>query len=289
MGGPWGSSPAGGLALASSRTNALARWPQAQLPANRTALGIAGDYKPMVADLGGGHLLIVAFYAPNNESAHPRERAVMWRSSDFGRSWGARQVRDDLPGREWGVTALSDGTVLLTGALMAKDQAAAGQEGWGNFLFRSTDHAASFSKLKLTEPNCTAPPPPTPAIEARAAGVAPCGMTPDWEAVEVPSTGSGAGQATVLLGVCGAGEPGLAPPDNATLARLWRSTNSGQDWDRSHRPDSQGWGGGCFFGQSDSHRTRDGRLLHVVRTLTTHDNDNCAPPRIRPCKLRDVT
>ena len=34
---------------------------EARAPANRTALGIVGDYKPWVAQLGNGDLLIIAF------------------------------------------------------------------------------------------------------------------------------------------------------------------------------------------------------------------------------------
>src|SRR5689334_12392854 len=70
-----------------------------EIPAVRTPLGIPNDYKPWIARLKNGDLLIVAFCfggVPSNELPKYRpylERAVFWRSTDGGRTWGPRDER----------------------------------------------------------------------------------------------------------------------------------------------------------------------------------------------------
>ena len=62
----------------------------------RIPLGIANDYKPWIAQLKNGELLIVAFCfggTPSNKLAPGvayLERAVFWRSRDGGKTWEPR-------------------------------------------------------------------------------------------------------------------------------------------------------------------------------------------------------
>ena len=85
------------------------------VPTARTPLGIPNDYKPFLARLNSGDLLIVAFCLGPIEGVDGyAERAVFWRSKDGGRTWGARQERLDIQGREFGLTTLHDGTLLMT-------------------------------------------------------------------------------------------------------------------------------------------------------------------------------
>src|SRR6516165_4614127 len=76
----------------------------------RTPLGVPNDYKPWVARLKNGQLLIVGFCYGGNPY---REQAVFWRSDDGGLTWGPRRQRDDIPGREFSLNCLADGTLLM--------------------------------------------------------------------------------------------------------------------------------------------------------------------------------
>lgn len=86
------------------------RLPHEAIPAVRTPLGIADDYKPWVVQCKDGDLLIVGFCYYGEPYA---ERAVFWRSRDGGRTWGPRQERKDVRGREFSLTCLSDGTLIM--------------------------------------------------------------------------------------------------------------------------------------------------------------------------------
>jgi hypothetical protein len=105
------------------------------LPTNRTRLGLPGDYKPWVAVLGNGDVLIVAFAsAPKSQQAQAQqplqpataagteEHAVFWRSTDGGLSYSPREYRSDLNGREWSINVLNDGTLLMPNALLPTDK-----------------------------------------------------------------------------------------------------------------------------------------------------------------------
>lgn len=84
-----------------------------QLPAQRTALGNPGDYKPWLVGCNNGELLMVAFTSEGHEEPF-RENAVFWRSSDGGRMWEPRREREDVHGREFAITCLADGTLLMS-------------------------------------------------------------------------------------------------------------------------------------------------------------------------------
>ncbi len=94
-----------------------------RLPVQRVPIGVPGDYKPCVAQLSGGELLLVAFHQHpldrtrkigGTEVQLLREDALLFRSMDGGQTWSEPEV---LPfvGREPYFTILSESILLLLG------------------------------------------------------------------------------------------------------------------------------------------------------------------------------
>ncbi len=221
----------------------------ADVDAVRTPLGIPNDYKPWIAKLNRGQLFIVAFCfgALEGESGY-NERAVFWRSRDGGKTWGARQERRDVRGREFALNVLHDGTLLMPCHLLAQDQA----NGAGythSKLFRSTDRGATWSEIRVGP-----------------GGFPPNAQTAtDWTTFELPDP-ERLGKYVTYFGVS-MQHGGADAPANV---RLWRSRDGGATWDKTLRPDTGGWSDvDGFFSQSVTHRMRTGKLLHVVRVDRT--------------------
>ena len=83
---------------------------------------IPNDYKPFLARLKSGYLLVVAFCFGSIEDVDGyAERAVFWRSADGGKIWGPREERLDIQGREFRLTSLHDGTLLMTCHCLVRD------------------------------------------------------------------------------------------------------------------------------------------------------------------------
>jgi len=59
----------------------------ARLPAERIAIGSPGDYKPCIARLPSGELLIVAYHQHSPKPGKLREDMLLFRSVDGGRTW----------------------------------------------------------------------------------------------------------------------------------------------------------------------------------------------------------
>ena len=107
-----------------------------QLDSERVPIGIPEDYKPCIARLPDGELLLVAFHAPRKGGV-PEEYAFLYRSEDGGRSWSRRR-RLEVLGREPYLSITSDGTVFLSTHLLPR--ARGNREGYTqSFLYRSTD------------------------------------------------------------------------------------------------------------------------------------------------------
>jgi len=217
--------------------------------AARTPLGIPNDYKPFLAELKSGELLVVAFCFGAIEGIDGyAERAVFWRSSDGGKTWGSREERLDIQGREFGLTALQDGTLLMTCHWLARDIFNPSRHTHSK-VFRSTDEGRTWSEIRIGPEG----------FPERAQTVA------DWMAFEVPDANSPGGFLT-YLGVS-LQHGGKDAPQHV---RLWRSRDSGRSWDRSLHPDTAGWSDvDGFFSQTVTFRTPSGRLLHPVRVDRT--------------------
>ena len=228
--------------------------PGGDIPAVRTPLGIANDYKPWVVRLDGQALLMVAFcYGPlpgatgADQDAY-WERAVFWRSSDGGHSWGPRQERPDVPGREFSLNRLADGTLIMLCHLLSRDATNRAGHSYSK-VFRSTDDGRTWSETRIGPEGF----PPNPQTAS------------DWTVVEVPDEDR-PGKVMTMLGVSVQHGGKLAPAH----VFLWRSRDSGRTWDKSLNPDTRGWiDVDGFFSQSTTYRCASGRLLHPVRVDRT--------------------
>ena len=221
----------------------------AELPAERVSMGIPNDYKPFIARLKSDNLLIVAFCFGKIAGVDGYvERAVFWRSADGGRTWGSREERLDLQGREFGLTALNDGTLLMTCHWLAQDVFNPSRHTHSK-IFRSTDEGRTWTETRIG--------PDGFPDQAQTAA--------DWMAFEIPDQH----HPDRLLTCVGVSmqHGGDRAPD---VLRIWRSSDSGKTWDKSLHPDTAGWiDVDGFFSQTVTFRTPAGRLLHPVRVDRT--------------------
>ncbi len=219
------------------------------IAAVRMPLGIPNDYKPFLTRLKSGELLVVAFCFGSIQGVHGyAERAVFWRSKDGGKSWGSREERIDIQGREYGLTALHGGTLLMTCHWLARDVFNPSKHTHSK-IFRSTDEGKTWSEMRIGPRG----------FPDRAETAA------DWMAFEIPDE-QHPGEFLTCLGVSMQHGGEHAP----RVVRIWRSRDSGKTWDKSLHPDTAGWiDVDGFFSQTVTFHTSSGRLLHPVRVDRT--------------------
>ena len=117
-----------------------------QLPAERIAVGIREDYKPSIAKLPGGQLILTGFFA-SSQGGVPAEYVFLYRSSDGAKTWSAREPLK-LYGREPYFSLLADGTLLVTTHLL--NSARGNEDGYiQSFVHRSTDTGRSWQSNRI--------------------------------------------------------------------------------------------------------------------------------------------
>jgi len=126
------------------------------IPAQRVPVGSPGDYKPCVARLPDGELLLVAFRQNQLDGTRRvggqevpliREDILLFRSRDGGVTWSGPEVLD-LPGREPYLTVLSDGTVLMTVHHLIQD--VRNDAGYvQTYVHRSTDGGCTWTTIRF--------------------------------------------------------------------------------------------------------------------------------------------
>ena len=173
----------------------------AEIRCERISLGEKGDYKPCIARLPSGELLVVAFHGYNLEGGKYREDMILFRSGDGGKTWGERQVLA-LLGREPYFSVLRDGTVFITTHLLRQD--IRNKLGYiHGYLHRSTDNGKTWTTLKIGAEDVP--------------GAAPRTWTHTSRNVLELQDGS------LILGVSA----------GSSIDYLWRSRDKGKTWDKS--------------------------------------------------------
>ena len=213
-----------------------------QIPAERSVLGEA--YKPSMALLPSGELVMVALYQDRLPNNKVREWTGFWRSKDDGRSWTERVEIKDMIGREQWLTATKDGTLFATCHLLAQD--INNKDGYTHsYVHRSTDGGRTWQRLRI-------------------GGFPPKAVTMcSRNLVEMPD-------GTLLLGI------GVNEIEKGRLAWMWQSRDGGKTWDKSGpRVKIADYGKreydnyDAFFTEDFTFRAKSGKLLHFIR---------CGPP-----------
>ena len=217
-----------------------------KLIAERIPLGEPDDYKPCIARLPSGELLLTAFHQHKRDGNKVMEQTLLFRSKDGGKAW-SKAEKLDLLGREPYLTVLKDGTIFITGHLLADDV----RNEWGytcGFLHRSTDSGRTWQSTRIESEE----------IKPKAS---------NHTTRNVLELADG----TLLLGVDydGGGGPYF----------VWRSTDGGQTWDKSQKCEPKDFKSqyGFFGGETWLWQARSGKVWALVRV-----DSNELPIRDRP-------
>ena len=200
----------------------------------RVALGEPDDYKPCIAQLPSGELLLTAFHQHRLDGGKIREQNLLFRSRDGGRTW-SHPEKLELLGREPYLTVLKDGTVFITGHLLPQD--VRNKYGYTHgYLHRSNDGGRSWQSTRI-----------------ESEGIRPGKGNHTSRNVAQLADG------TLLLGVDydGGGGPYF----------VWRSTDGGKSWDKTTKCDPLGFKSvyGFFGGETWLWASRGGRVWALVR------------------------
>ena len=212
-----------------------------RITGERVPVGVPGDYKPCIARLPDGRLLVVAFAPYQLEEGRKREEILLFRSEDGGGTWSDAEnltTGQGLLGREPYLTVLRDGTVLMTVHFLAGD--VRNPTGYTrSFVYRSADGGRTWSTT-VAEP----------------AGMAPGGSSCTTRTVLELDDGS------LLLGVGSTGTP-----------YLWRSRDGGATWPERLPTVIEELGDDYpfpFLGEAVWWQAPSGRILVLARLDSLH-------------------
>lgn len=131
--------------------NASPRIPS-RIPAERIPIGETGDYKPNIARMPDGALLLTAFHTNSDKKPTDcREDILLFRSGDGGQSWSPADNlgrRVNLLGREPYLTVLRDGTILITCHFL-QDEQRSDLNYTANFVHRSADGGQTWTTVEV--------------------------------------------------------------------------------------------------------------------------------------------
>lgn len=224
-----GADPADGIEIVDRET-----LPPGKIACTRIPLGEPGDYKPCVAQLPDGELLLTAFHQYMKDGGKVLEQTLLFRSKDGGQTWSKPEALD-LLGREPYLTILKDGTIFLTGHLLAQDI----RNTFGyttGFLHRSTDRGKTWQSIRI----------PSEELKPKAS---------NHTSRNVLEMADG----TLLFGVDYDGGDGPY--------YVWRSTDRGATWERSRKCEPVEFKSmyGFFGGETWLWSARSGKVWALVR------------------------
>ena len=218
------------------------------IAAKRIAVGEPDDYKPCIARMPDGELLLTAFHQQRRDGNKVMEQTLLFRSRDGGRTWSSAE-KLDLLGREPYLTVLKDGTIFITGHILQQDV----RNEWGytcGFLHRSTDRGRSWQSTRVESEQ-----------------IKPKASNHTTRNVLQLADGS------LLLGVDydGGGGPYF----------VWRSTDGGATWDKTRRCEPRDFKSqyGLFGGETWLWQAKSGKIWALVRV-----DSNELPIKDRPIK-----
>lgn len=190
-------------------------------------------YKPCVALLPNGELLLTMFEQIPQDGGKLLEQNLLLRSSDGGRTWSVPEMLETL-GREPYLTVLKDGTIFMTGHLLHSD--VRNQHGYiHGYVHRSTDDGKTWQTTRIDSEDTGSDDRPrfTRNVLELADG-------------------------TLLMGAdCMRGKPCF----------MWRSHDRGQTWDRSQKCEPVGFESrfAFFGGENWLWQARSGKVIALTR------------------------
>ncbi len=204
------------------------------IPGERIALGEDDDYKPSLALLPDGELLLTAFHPHERPGKKTLEQNLLFRSRDGGKTW-SKPEKLDLLGREPYLSVLRDGTIFITGHLLVQDVRNRHDYIHG-YLHRSTDRGKSWETIRI----------PSEGIKPKATNHS------SRNVLEMPD-------GTLYLGVDydGGGGPYF----------FWRSKDKGKNWERDRKCAPVGFKSiyGFFGGETWLWPAKSGKIWALVR------------------------
>jgi hypothetical protein len=213
------------------------RFGTSHVSTERTRIGVPDDYKPCIALLKNGDLLVVAFRQRPLAEKQIREEMILFRSTDGGHTFSGG-TSPPLLGREPYFSVTAAGTIFVTVHLLKQD--VRNKLGYvHSYVHRSTDHGRTWQT--------------TPIL-----------------AEDVPGSAANAWTHTsrnVLELADGSLMFGVSTPGGHDY--LWRSTDNGQTWQTktpSRFPSvdtSKLWW--PFHAETVFRKTRSGDLLAIAR------------------------
>ncbi|MBI3411538.1 MAG: exo-alpha-sialidase [Planctomycetes bacterium] len=212
----------------------------------RIALGEDDDYKPDLIVLPNGELILIAFHQYKKEGGKVLEQNLLFRSHDGGRT---KPEKLDQLGREPYFSVLQDGTLFMTGHLLAND--VRNKYGYTHgYLHRSTDAGKSWDSIRITSE-----------------GVKPKASNHSTRNVLQLKDG------TLLLGIDYDGGDGPF--------LLWRSKDNGKTWDKTSKCQPKDFKSqyGFFGGETWLWQAKSGKIWALVRV-----DSNELPIKDRPIK-----
>jgi len=118
-----------------------------KIPCERIPLGEVDDYKPSIALLTTGELLLTMFTGQQLDSGKIAEQMVVYRSPDGGKTWSKRET-PDIAGREPALSVTKDGAVFVTTHLLAQD--IRNKDGYTHsYLHRSLDGGRTWTTTRV--------------------------------------------------------------------------------------------------------------------------------------------